>query len=125
MHLKGEFGDRNLELAGGPSEQVISVFAHEGFLVVACDIVPLDAVLVDVVEDAHARLASLVDIELSVVGLGASSVSIGAPGLAGPSWWGGVGERHLGVCTRPEPALHTDGLQVLALVTTSEVAQTT
>jgi len=125
MHLLGELIDINLELASGPCEQVVCILAHEGFLVVAGDIVPFDAILVDVVEDTHARLAGLVNIELCVVGLGASGVSLAAPWLGSPSRRGGVGVGHLGVGTRPEPTLHLDGLQVLALVTPSEVAQTT
>lgn len=50
-------------------EKLFGVFANDRFLVVASDVVPSDAVVVDVVEDAEAGLVGAVDVELGVVGL--------------------------------------------------------
>lgn len=55
--------------AGDVVEEFLGVFTHDGFLVVAGDVVPCDAVVVYVVENAHARLVGAVDVEFSVVGL--------------------------------------------------------
>jgi hypothetical protein len=60
------------ELLAGVVDVALHVFADDGLLVVAGDVVPLDAVAVEVVEHGHARLAAL-----AVVGLadaGASGV---------------------------------------------------
>ncbi len=51
-------------------EELVWVLADEGFGVVAGDVVPLDAVVVDIVEDAHAGLHASVDVKLGVVRLG-------------------------------------------------------
>jgi hypothetical protein len=51
-------------------QQLVRVLADEGLGVVAGNVVPLDPVVVDVVEHAHARLHAPVDVELRVVRLG-------------------------------------------------------
>ena len=51
-------------------EELVRVLADEGLGVVAGDVVPLDAVVVDVVEHTHAGLHAPVNVELGVVGLG-------------------------------------------------------
>lgn len=109
-------------LLGDEVEEVFAVLTHHGLLVVAGDVVPLDTVVVDVVEDAHARLRCLVDVELGVVWLGRLGVSSLAPGLVLPAWWGLVGRGHLSVGVGEEPALDVLGFQVLA-VTPVEVTQ--
>lgn len=55
--------------AGDVVEELLRVLADHGLLVVAGDVVPRDAVVVHVVEHAHARLGRAVDVELCVVGL--------------------------------------------------------
>ncbi len=40
-------------------EQLLAVFADEGFLVAASDVVPLDAIVVEVVQNGQARLTLL------------------------------------------------------------------
>lgn len=102
-------------LLGDEVEEVIVVLAHHGLFVVAGNIVPLDAVVVDVVQHPHARLRSLVDVELGVVWLGNLGVSSLAPGLVPPAWWGLVGGGHLCVGVGEEPTLDVLGLQVLAV----------
>ena len=42
----------------------LDVLAHDGLLVVAADVVPFDAVAVEVVEHGHARLSSLAVVRL-------------------------------------------------------------
>jgi len=91
--------------------------------VIAGDVVPLDAVLVQVIEDSQARLGGLVDVELGVVGLRSACVSLVTPWLVRPAWWGGVGGRHLGVGVGPEPSEDTDGLQVSTFLTGREVTE--
>lgn len=104
-------------------QQKFAVLTDEGLFVVASDIVPFDSILVDVVEDAHARLGGHVDVELGVVGLRAAGVALVAPGLVSPVGWGLVGGGHLGVGVGPEPAEDVEGLQVFALVAALEVTQ--
>jgi len=48
---------------------LLGVFADEGLGVVAGDVVPLDAVLIDIVEESHAGFHTAVDVKLSVVRL--------------------------------------------------------
>ena len=82
-------------------EKLLRVLADEGFGVVTGDIVPLDAVIVDVVKDSHAGLHGPVNVELGVVGLGhvvgdeLSLVAGVGPGLVAPARRGGVGGSHL------------------------------
>lgn len=104
-------------------QELFTVLADEGLLVVAGDVVPLDAILVDVVEDAHARLGGLVDVELGVVGLRSSGVTLVAPGLVPPAGGSAVGVGHLGVGVGPEPSLNVDGLQVFTLGAAREVTE--
>ena len=109
-------------------QQLVRVLAHEGLGVVASDVVPLDPVVVDVVEDAHARLNAAVDVELGVVGLRhivgdeLGLVAGEGPGLVAPAGRGGVGGRHLDSGARPEPAIDSRGLEILA-VAALEVAE--
>jgi len=126
----GKFQVRYLKLnslVGLPNvlQQQLVVLADEGLLVVAGDIVPHDAVLVDVVEDSHAGLAGLVDVVLGVVWLGTAEVALGGPGLCSPAWGSGVGGGHLGVGVGPEPTEDIDGLQVSTIRASLEVTETT
>ena len=50
----------DLRVAGADKvEQLLAVLADEGLLVVASDVVPLDAIVVEVVQDGQARLTLL------------------------------------------------------------------
>lgn len=91
---------------------------------VAADVVPLDSVLIDVVEDAQTRFFRLVDLEFSVVRLGPFEVSSGAPWLVTPTGWDLVRLGQLDARAGPEPTVDQDGLQVFAIATL-EVAQAT
>lgn len=104
-------------------QQKVAVFADERLFVVAGNIVPFDTILVDVVEDAHARFGGAVDVELGVIGLRTAGVALVAPGLVAPVGRRPVGGGHLGVGVGPEPAKDANGLQILALVATLEVTQ--
>ena len=46
----------------------LDILADDGLFVVAGDVVPLDAVLVEVVEHGHARLAALAVVGLTLAG---------------------------------------------------------
>ena len=109
-------------------EKLLRVLADEGFGVVAGDIVPLDPVIVDVVQHSHAGLHGPVNVELRVVRLGdvvgdeLGLVSGEGPGLVAPAWRGGVGGSHLDAGARPEPAIDGGRLEVLS-VAALEVAE--
>ena len=94
-------------------QERIRVLTHEGFGMVAGDVVPGHPVTVDVVQQAQTGLLAAVDVLLSVVWLGNLEVAGGGPGLVGPGGRGGVGGGDLLVRSGPEPAVHTDRLQVL------------
>ena len=79
---------------------------------IAGDIVPGHPVTVDVVQEAQTGLLAAIDILLRVVWLGDLEVAGGGPGLVRPGGRGGVGGCDLLVGSSPEPAIHTDGLQI-------------
>lgn len=79
-------------------EQLIAVFTDERFLVVTSYIMPRDAVVVDIVEHAEARLVGSVNVELRVVRLSCLLVARGRPGVVPPTSWDLVGGRHAGTC---------------------------
>jgi hypothetical protein len=56
------------ELLSGVLNVPLDVLADDGLFVVAGDVVPLDAVLVEVVEHGHARLAALAVVGLTLAG---------------------------------------------------------
>ena len=89
---------------------------------VAGDIVPGHPVTVDVVQQAETGLLAAVDVLLGIVRLGDLEVAGGGPGLVGPAGRGRVGGSDLLVRPSPEPAVDTDGLQVLP-VAALEVAE--
>ena len=62
-------GDAASADGAGVLEQLVRVLAHPGLLVVAGHVVPLDAVVVEVVEDADAALLAGALVVLAVVGL--------------------------------------------------------
>lgn len=90
---------------------------------VAGDIVPDNAVFVDIIQNTHAGFWGLVDTEFCIVRLGCTCVSRLAPGLITPSIGRLVGVGHLGVGVRPEPTFDIERLQVLSLIASSEVTQ--
>lgn len=75
--------------------ELIAVFADEGFFMVARDVMPSDAVIVDVVEDTHAGFVSSVDVKFSVIWLPDFLVSRRAPRVVAESVGGLVGRCHL------------------------------
>jgi len=98
------------------------VFADDGLVVVASDVVPLETVLVDVVEDTQASLGRVVDGELGVIGLGGLEVTSGAPWLIAPAGRSAVGLGQLHLSSRPEPSLDDQRFQILTRIAALEVA---
>lgn len=99
------------------------IFADDGLGVIASNVVPFDAVLVDVIEHAQARFLGLVDFEFSVVGLRSLKMASSAPWLITPTGGSFVGLGQFDAGTRPEPSVDQDGLQIFT-ITAFEVAQT-
>ena len=104
-------------------EQRLGIFADDGLGVVAANVVPFNAVLVDVVEDAETGLSRLVDLEFGVVRLRSFEVTSGTPRLVAPSFRVGVGGGQFHARTGPEPSVDGQRLQIIA-VASLEVAQT-
>lgn len=104
-------------------EELLGVLADDGLFVVAGDVVPRDAVVVDVVEDGQARFARLVDVEFGVVGLTQLLVSGGGPRVVVPAVGCLVGGRHLFTIRRPEPTVEALRFEILAVLAALEVAQ--
>lgn len=86
---------------------------------------PVDAVVVNVVEDRQARLVGLVDVEFGIVGLGSLLVASLRPGVVAEGRGHAVGGGDLCAACRPEPSEGAQGDQVLTVLATLEVAQTT
>lgn len=110
--------------SGNVLEKRWRVFADDGLCVVAANVVPLDAILVDVVEDAKAGLGCLVDFKLGVVWLRFLKVTSGAPGLISPAGRFLIGASEFDTRARPEPAIDNERLKIFS-VASLEVAQTT
>lgn len=110
---------------GDVVQELIRVFANEGFFVIAGDVVPGDAIVVNVVEDGQAGFGGLVDVEFSVVGLRDFLVSCLGPGVEAPLGRNFVGGRHLGAVRRPEPAKDRLGHEVGSVLAALEVAEAT
>jgi len=108
-------------------EQSFVVLTDVRLLMVAGNVMPLDTVLVKVVEHTQAGLGCSVDPELSVVGLGDLIVASTGPGLrvASPSGGGFISGGNLPINGRPEPAFDVHWLQVETLGAALEVTQTT
>jgi len=104
------------------SKKLHGVLTDYGFSVIAGNIVPQGAILVDVVEDSQAGFGRVVDGELCVVGLRGFEVTGVAPRLFDPAWWGRVGRRQLDVGSGPEPAEDLQRFQVFARLAALEVA---
>lgn len=86
-------------------EELLAVLTDEGFLVVAGHIVPLDTVVVEVVEDGEARLTLVI---FAVVWLRAAVTA----GVGPVTQSALIGGRDLGLGTGPEPAVDDGWLQV-------------
>lgn len=89
---------------------------------VASDIVPCDAIVVDIVQDGHAGLAGAVDVELSVVWLTLFLVSGGGPRVVTETARDLTGGCHLFTVGRPEPSVDALGFEVGTVLATLEVA---
>ena len=103
-------------------QERIRVLTHEGFGMVAGDVVPGYSVTVDVVEESQTGLLAAVDVLLRIVWLGDLEMAGGGPGLVGPGGRGGVGRRDLLVGSGPEPPVDIHWLEVLS-VAALEVAE--
>jgi len=85
-------------------QEFVGVFANPGLDMMASNVMPLDAIVVEVVEDSNAGLVGAVLRELPVVGLGGGSTT--GVGPVSPPSGRGVGGWDACVGTRPEPAVH-------------------
>lgn len=88
-------------------EQFIAVFTHEGLQMMTGDVVPFDAVLIEVVQNGQTGLVVTLG-SFSVVGLRLSEATSSAP-VTGISLGGGS---NLSARSGPEPAVNVSGLQV-------------
>jgi len=111
----------------GEVEEDLGVLADVRLGVVAGDVVPLDAVFIQVVEYAQTALGSLVDGELGVVRLGPLVVAGVGPGAVRPvlDGVGGVRGGDFLVECGPEPSVYVDRLQVLPYFAAGKIAKTT
>lgn len=79
---RDELGDAAATGGAGVVEQLVRVLAHPGLFVQARDIVPFDAVAVEVVEDSHAALLASAFLVFAAVGLSlADSSGVGPVGV--------------------------------------------
>lgn len=92
------------------SQELIGVLAHPGLDVVAGNVVPFDAIVVEVVENGDAGLVGAGLGELAVVGLPLAGAA-GVGPVADPAE-GAVGGGDTGGRAGPEPAVDERGLQV-------------
>ena len=92
--------------SGNVLEKRWRVFADDGLCVVAANVVPLDAILVDVVEDAKAGLGCLVDFKLGVVWLSFLKVTSSAPWLVSPAGGFLISAGQFDSRTGPEPSVN-------------------
>lgn len=110
--------------AGHVVEQLLRVLADERFLMVTCDVVPGDAVVVNVVQNGHAGLVGAVDIILGVVRLPDLLVAGLRPRIEAPTVRRLVGGCHLLAIRRPEPTIQGFGLEITSVLAALEVAET-
>lgn len=101
-------------------QQSIVLLADEGLLVVAGHVVPVDTVVVELVQQGQAVLGCAVLLELTVIGLGQTDAAGGGP-IALGTLRGGCQLLQRGC---PEPTVDVCGLQIGTL-TALEVAQAT
>lgn len=102
-------------------EERLTLFAHPRFLVMASNVVPVDSILVEVVQDSQAVLRGTTLDEFSVVRLGL----VDSAGVS-PIVLGAVGGRGKFLeFSSPEPTINVERLQVGALITSLEVTDTT
>lgn len=100
--------ERHFRVVGADKvEELLAVLADEGLLVVASNVVPLDTIVVEVVQDGKAGLTLVV---LAVVGLRAAITASVGPITQSAL----VGGRNLGLRAGPEPAIDDGWLQVSA-----------
>lgn len=111
--------------AGNIVQQLLGVLADERLFVVARDVVPGDAVAVNVVQDGHAGLTGAIDIELGVIRLSGLLVAGRRPRVIPPTIRRLVGRRYLLAIRRPEPAIQSLGFEVTSVLAALEVTETT
>lgn len=110
--------------AGYVVEQLLRVLADEWFLMVTRDVMPGDAVVVNIVQDGHAGLVGAVDVILGVVRLPDFLVAGLWPWIEAPTVRHLVGGCHLFAIRRPEPAEQGLGLEITSIFAALEVAET-
>lgn len=104
----------------GILQQGVVLLAHPRLAVVAGHIVPVHAIIVEVIEDGQARLLGAALLQLSVVGLGQTdAAALGPIVLLTVGGW-----RELLQLRCPEPTVHVGRLQI-GTFTATEVALAT
>jgi len=91
--------------------------------VVARDVMPGDAIVVDVVQDRHAGFVGAVDVILGVVRLPDLLMAGLRPGVKAPAVRCLVRWSHLLAVRRPEPSVQRLGLEVTSVLAALEVTQ--
>jgi len=84
---------------------------------------PVETILVDVVEDGKTGFRGAVDVQLGIVGLGSLAVSGVAPGLIRPILRLGICSCHFSSGPRPEPSINRDWLEVITITTTLKITE--
>jgi len=92
--------------------------------VVTRDVVPGDAVVVNIVQDGHAGFVGAVDVILGIVWLLELLMARLRPRIEAPTVRHLVGGCHLLAIRRPEPAVQGLGLEVASVFAALEVAET-
>lgn len=86
-------------------EELLGIFANERFLVVASNIMPSDAVVINVVKYRQTGLVGTIDIEFRVIRLPNFLVSSLGPRIEAPARWYLIGWCHFFTICRPEPTV--------------------
>ena len=92
---------------------------------VACHIMPGDAITVHIVKNCKTRFICSIDIKLCIVRLANLFVSSLTPGIEAKTVGNLVGRGHLLACGWPEPTIDVLRLQVTAILATLEVTEAT
>lgn len=90
---------------------------------IASNVMPSNAIVVDVVENGQARFSCSVDVKLSVVGLRLLLVAGLGEGIVVPAWWHLVSGSDLLAGGGPEPSQDVFGFQIGSVFTALEVTE--
>lgn len=106
-------------------QQLVGIFTNHGFFMIASDIVPCNAVVVDVIKDRKTGFVGSVDVEFGVVRLRLFLVSGLGPRVVAEPVRSPVCGRHLFSVCGPEPSEYFLGFEILTVFASFEIAQAT